>query len=78
MEAADEVGPSYDRLLPTSELATQAIALSLALDHPVYDCLYLATAELEAAVLITADARFKDKLSDTRHASRVALLGEWP
>ncbi|WP_255518572.1 hypothetical protein [Synechococcus sp. CBW1006] len=29
------------------------------LDHPVYDCLYLALARREAAVLLTADQRLQ-------------------
>ena len=32
-----------------------------ALDHPVYDCLYLACAEATSSVLITADHRFAKK-----------------
>ena len=76
MDAIDEIGPSYDRLLSTSELAPQALALSLALDHPVYDCLYLAAAEQEDAVLVTADSKFRNKLEGTRHRDRVAMLGD--
>jgi predicted nucleic acid-binding protein len=42
-------------LVPSSELAARALALASALDHSVYDCLYLATAiELDAA-FATAD-----------------------
>lgn len=34
-----------------------ALKLSLALDHPIYDCLYLALAEKLDAPLISADQR---------------------
>lgn len=40
-----------ERLLP------RALALSMVIDHPVYDCLYLALAERENAVLVTDDQR---------------------
>jgi predicted nucleic acid-binding protein len=40
-----------------AELFPRAAALSLALDHPIYDCFYLALAEREAAPLVTADDR---------------------
>lgn len=40
-----------DDLLAATELATS-------LDHPVYDCLYLALAVREETYVITADARF--------------------
>jgi predicted nucleic acid-binding protein len=35
----------------------EALALACHLDHPVYDCLYLALARREAAVLLTADQK---------------------
>ena len=35
---------------------------SAALDHPVYDCLYLALAEAEDARLVTADQRLLTRL----------------
>jgi predicted nucleic acid-binding protein len=42
-------------LVPSSHLATQAFELATALDHPVYDCLYLALALAIEAPLVTAD-----------------------
>lgn len=36
----------------------QALALATRLDHPAYDCLYLALALSRGAALATADARF--------------------
>lgn len=44
-------------LRPSSELVQRAAALALRLDHLVYDCVYLACAEAEAAPLATADDR---------------------
>jgi len=40
-------------------LQAEALALACHLDHPVYDCLYLALARREAAVLVTADQRLQ-------------------
>jgi predicted nucleic acid-binding protein len=37
----------------------EALALACHLDHPVYDCLYLALARREAAQLLTADQRLE-------------------
>lgn len=78
LKAGDEIGPTYDRLIPTAELTAQALGLALALDHPVYDCLYLAAAEHEEAALVTADKNLKNKVGNTRHAERVLLLGQTP
>ena len=44
------------QLVPIEELGEQAIELAIHLDHPIYDCFYLALAAREAIPLITADA----------------------
>ena len=44
-------------LQPSRELVMKATALALQIDHPVYDCVYLACAEAAAAPLVTADER---------------------
>lgn len=48
---------SFDRLMPTAELAPRAFALGHQFDHPVCDCFYLALAEAESAALVTDDAQ---------------------
>jgi predicted nucleic acid-binding protein len=48
-----------DRLEPDHHLQAEALAMACHLDHPVYDCLYLALARREAAELITADKRLQ-------------------
>ncbi len=40
---------------PTGQLAAEAMALALDLDHPVYDCVYLALAIARDLPLVTAD-----------------------
>lgn len=51
-----------------------ALTLAFALDHPVYDCVYLALAEALDQELVTADMRFKNKLSGYPGGSRVRML----
>ena len=51
-----------------------AVRLSLALDHPVYDCVYLALAHRIGATLVTADVRFADALLETEHGGVVIKL----
>ena len=46
-----------DVIEPHCHLQAEALALACHLDHPVYDCLYLALARREAALLLTADQR---------------------
>ena len=45
---------------PSSDLVARASAIALEIAHPVYDCLYLACAEVEGAPLVTADGRLRD------------------
>ncbi|WP_336800285.1 type II toxin-antitoxin system VapC family toxin [Kaistia sp. MMO-174] len=46
-----------DRIVPSVELLDSAIAIACDAQHPVYDCLYLALAGAEQAVLGTADRK---------------------
>jgi len=55
-------------------LERRALDLALALEHPIYDCVYLALAERMDRRLVTADRRFIKTLSGTEHAARVLAL----
>lgn len=48
-----------DVIEPDRHLQVEALALACHLDHPVYDCLYLALARREASALLTADQRLQ-------------------
>lgn len=50
-------------LIPSAELVARATRMALELNHPVYDCLYLACAELVDGCVITADLRFERSVS---------------
>jgi predicted nucleic acid-binding protein len=47
----------FDALIPMEELRRRALELAIELNHPIYDCFYLALAEREGCALMTADAR---------------------
>ena len=47
---------------PMRRLTAAAARLAVDLDHPVYDCFYLALAILEQYPVVTADERFHDKV----------------
>jgi predicted nucleic acid-binding protein len=59
---------AFDSLIPLDSLAPRAVAISRALNHPVYDCFYLALAEERAAKLVTADRRLLGRLAGTEWA----------
>jgi predicted nucleic acid-binding protein len=56
-ELLAEARELVDRLEPDRHLQAEALALACHLNHPVYDCLYLAQARREAASLISSDRR---------------------
>jgi predicted nucleic acid-binding protein len=62
------------RIVPSRAHAARAAELADRLDHPVYDCLYLALAEAEADVVITADAAFERKARNRGFSKRVRLV----
>ena len=72
---------SLRRLVPVIEPAGpflgRALDLSLELDHPFADCVFLAHAEARADVLITSDAHFVRKVAASPHARSVVELSHW-
>ena len=56
--ALSTLGGSGVELRPSAPLAARALSLASALEHPVYDCVYLTLAERERVPLVSADARF--------------------
>jgi predicted nucleic acid-binding protein len=62
--------------LAMETLVTAALQLASAIDHPVYDCLYLALAIDRTTFVVTADRRFHDVVRRRRAlVDRVRLLG---
>jgi len=55
--ALDLLSESGLDLRPAAPLVGRALDLARTLEHPVYDCVYLALAERERATLVSADAR---------------------
>ena len=67
----------FARLVPTETLLPEAMRLSRSLDHPVYDCCYLALSILEDAPLVTADLRLLRMAAGTAYAERIVPLSNW-
>ena len=54
-----------------------AVRLALALDRPVYDCVYLALAHRIGAIVVTADLRFVNALASTEHGETIITLDDY-
>lgn len=61
-------------LVADETLAGDALYIARRLDHPVYDCFYLALAEQRRATLVTADRRLAARVAGTDWAGRVQAL----
>ncbi len=63
------------RFLPSGPFIEDAHALGVRLSHGAYDCLYLAAALAERAMMVTADERFVRAVeSDGAYSQAVRLL----
>ena len=62
-------------ILPTRHLLGSATGLAIELDHPAYDCIYLALAIERDWQFVTADGRFQRKVREdrSRQYSGIAL-----
>ncbi len=65
----------FESLTPTAELHQPAFEMAHELGHPVYDCLYLALAEREQSLVVTADRTFADRVAGSRWRSLIENLG---
>jgi predicted nucleic acid-binding protein len=61
-------------LVPTRSLLAAATRIAIELDHPAYDCLYLALAIENGCRFVTADERFLRKLGGRRSRFRAKAV----
>jgi predicted nucleic acid-binding protein len=73
-EVATDLAQVFQRLVPLDRLVRRAAALARELDHPIYDCFYLALSESEGAPLVTADRRLVEACRGRSLAARVQPL----
>lgn len=64
----------FESLAPSARLHAAAFEMACNLDHPVYDCLYLALAEREQARVVTADRAFFSRVADSPWKHRIESL----
>ena len=56
--------PNAVELIRAADFLGEAIYLAVELEHPVYDCVYLAAAAANRIPLVTADRRLRDRIND--------------
>ena len=75
--ALREIRRFVPQIVDVAELADAALALARELDHPAYDCVYLALARRLSAPLVTLDRSFTARLAGTRYRNDAVLLADW-
>jgi len=61
-------------IVPTRTLLEPSLRLAMQLDHPAYDCMYLALAVQDGCRLVTADERFSRKMEGVQGLLRDRVL----
>ena len=67
----------FAELVPSHSLRNRAMGLALELEHPAYDCFYLALALSRQVTLISADGRFLRKAAAKGYRKLIAHLEDW-
>ena len=67
----------FEHLTPAAQLHEAAFSIAHALNHPVYDCLYIALAARDDTPLVTADAALVRRVRNTPWEMVVEFLGGW-
>ncbi|MEZ6233761.1 MAG: type II toxin-antitoxin system VapC family toxin [Phycisphaerales bacterium] len=73
-EIRQELRAAGVTVIPLEDVLDLGVATSLATRKPLYDCIYLALAELLDGTFLTADKRFGAGLERTPLAGRIRLL----
>ena len=76
-ESMAEIPFQFARLVPIGELVFEAVKMSVELNHAIYDCLYLALAVREGAILVTDDQKFFRKVAASRWRDHIANLRDY-
>jgi predicted nucleic acid-binding protein len=63
-------------IVDESDYVPRALELARQLNHPIYDCVYLAMAEALGDRLVTADLKFLGKVRTTPYSGLVIALSE--
>jgi predicted nucleic acid-binding protein len=73
-DAVRESSRFFSELIPSIFLKDRAFEIAMELRHPIYDCFYLALAEMREAQLVTMDGRLIRRCANTLFAVRVKPL----
>lgn len=76
-EAVETIRAEVPFFHSSSDLTHRALQIGAQISHAIYDCLYLACAEIEQGVVVTADDRFCRKVEGTAYAPMLRHLRDF-
>jgi predicted nucleic acid-binding protein len=65
------------KLVPEEVLLCRAFEIARLIDHPIYDCFYIAASEYHHAPLVTSDLRLLKRLERTPWCHSVVALADF-
>jgi predicted nucleic acid-binding protein len=68
----------FDRLVSPLDTLIEAFEIGCGINHPIYDCVYLACAKSFDATLVTDDDLLVRKIAKFNIAVKVCPLVDWP
>ena len=74
--ALERIVSGFIELRPSAALACTTLELGAKLNHPIYDCVYVALAEAESAAFVTADRKLVDLVLTNRPSLRAHWVGQ--
>jgi predicted nucleic acid-binding protein len=77
-ESILKLGDFFSEIVSSRDLKDAALAISLALRHPAYDCFYLALAEQRDCEVVSSDDRLLARCAGTPYAKRIKPLVSAP
>ena len=76
--AVPALAQSFISLIPMEQLSEAALHICLEIDHPIYDCYFLALAQAMNTKLITFDRRLHSQCQQSAYQPLVDCLGGKP
>lgn len=67
----------FAELVPSISLRHRAMAFAMELEHPAYDCFYLALAASRGSRMVTTDDHFLRKVKGSEHSRLILHLSDW-
>lgn len=78
LEISRQVVSGIHSFFPAEPFARRALEIGLDINHSIYDCMYIALAELTGYSLVSADNRLVRAISGTKWQSLIVPLSSIP